>query len=372
MSNVGRPHVARAVLAGLACFVLACADGDVSPLVFNGEANRLNAYAPDDGDAKQTVIERNSVDPDGWDINGQICFDPRAPAGTNRFIAGEDTGQPEPPPGWGYFELDGREIGSLSARRIGKLTPTYQNGDDNAENYGCGFLSDGTLVTTDVGNQASGPASGQLILWFPPFDSIDVSYCKLDVEIGTAGGIYVDENDHVFVASTRVTPGVFRYAPPFPSSDDAAGGCGQRDATGAPLADAVQKELFIPSSIDTPTTSAVWGNGEGGFYVSSVLNGVIAEFNSTGAFLRRVLEPPSDERLGPEPYSTGSPFGIGIDSTGNLYYADIGLVLRENGSIGPGSGMGTVRRIRFENGAPLPPESLDTGLNFPDGIGVLD
>ncbi|MDG2305317.1 MAG: hypothetical protein P8R42_11835 [Candidatus Binatia bacterium] len=357
-----------------AASLISCSDADLneSVLVFSGEGNRLNAYAPDAGDLKQTVIERNSIDPDGWDINAQICFDPRAPAGSNRFIAGEDTDQPDPPAGWGYFELHGREIGELSATRIGKLTPTYQPAGSSPENYGCGFLSNGTLVTTDVGNQASGDGTGQLMLWFPPFDSTDVSYCKLDIEIGTAGGIYVGPGDEIYVASARVAPGIWRYTPPYPTSNDAAGGCGREDSTGAPVADSITKGLFIPSSAETPTTSAVWSNGRGGYYVTSVLNGVIAEFDQDGQFLRRILEPPTGEGLGPVPYSTGSPFGIGVDSGGNIYYADIGLVLRDNGSIGPGSQVGTVRRIQFRGDEPQAPETLDSGLSFPDGIGILE
>ena len=367
------------LLALLATFAVGCSDGDLSgtdspgsTLVFNGEGNRLNAYDVDRDDAKQTVIERRSEDPDGWDINAQICFDPHTPDGVTRFIAGEDTNQPELPAGWGYFELFGREVGELSASRIGKLTPTYQPAASSPENYGCGFLSNGTLVTTDVGNQSSGDGTGQLILWFPPFDSFRVAYCKLDVEIGTAGGIYVDEDDQIYVASARVQPGIWRYEPPFPTSDDASGGCGRIDVTGAPLADSVTRELFIGSSAETPTTSGVAPNGRGGFYVTSVINGVIAEFDADGTFVRRVLEPPPGENLGPVPYSTGTPFGIGVDSTGNIYYADIGLVLRESGGIGPGSRLGTVRRIRFEDGVPQAPDLMDSGLSFPDGIGVLD
>ena len=68
---------------------------------------------------------------------------------------------------------------------------------------------------------------------------------------------------------------------------------------------------------------------------------------------------------------TGTPLGIGIDSSGTLYYADIGIVV--NGiHIGPGNKTGTVRRIRFVNGQPQPPEKMDTDLSFPDGIGVLE
>lgn len=364
-----RPLSRLGSLLVLAATALGCADADLA-LVFSGEGNRLNAYSF--GGDKQTVLERRSLDPNGWDINAQICFDPHAPSGVDRFIAGEDTGQPNPPAGWGYFELHGREIGTLSASRLGKLTPTYQPASSSPENYGCGFLSNGTLVTTDVGNQASGPATGQLMLWFPPFDSTDVAYCKLDIEIGTAGGIYVGPNDDVYVASARVEPGIWRFSPPFPTSNDAAGGCGRVDSTGAPLADRVTKELFIPSSAETPTTSGVAPNGRGGFYVTSVINGVIAEFDANGAFVRRILEPPAGESLGPVPYSTGSPFGIGVDAAGNIYFADIGLVIRPNGSIGPGSQLGTVRRIPFDGEEPLAPETLDSGLSFPDGIGILE
>lgn len=337
-----------------------------SVIIFSGEANRLNAYAVSDGFSKQTVVQNHAQDPNGRDINGQICF---VPDGSRRFIAGEDTGQPNPPQGWGFFQLKGDQVGELSATQIGKLTPTYQSSLDNAENYGCGFLSDGRLLTTDVGDQAAGPANGQLIIWFPPFDAPSPRYCKLDITIGTAGGVAVDSQDRVYAASARVDPGIYRYTPPFPTSDDAAGGCGQHDPTGAPLADGVRKEKFIASDSNIRTPSAIVQTKLGTFYVSSVLNGVIAEYGSEGRFARRILQhPPGDSRL---PFSTGTPFGLGIDSNGTIYYADIGLTGGGTG-IGPGPHLGTVRRIRFENGAPLAPETIDSGLDFPDGIGVLE
>jgi hypothetical protein len=357
-----------ALLCGL---IAACSDGRIAPevIVFGGEANRLHAYAPYDGDEEQVVVPSARDNPDaGRDINGQICFDPD---GSRRFIAGEDTGQPDPPQGWGYFQLHGEDVGFLSATQVGKLTPTYQGSLDNAENYGCGFLSNGTLVTSDVGDQAEGPGDGQLILWFPPFDSFDVKYCKLDVTIGTAGGVYIDSEDRVYVTSARVTPGVYRYDPPFPTSDDAAGGCGLRDSTGAPLASSVQKTLFIRSDVNIQTPNAIVRAPGGGFYISSVINGVIARYDEAGRFVRRVLEPPAGETLGPQPFTTGTPLGLGIDSRGTIYYADIGLVA--NGSnIGPGRNTGTVRKILFVDGEPMPPVTMDRDLNFPDGIGVFE
>jgi len=361
----------RALFAIPLVVLLACSDGappNDSVIVFSGEANRLNAYAPDDDDFKQTVIETRAIDPNGLDINAQICFDPD---GSRRFIAGEDTGQPNPPQGWGFFQLEGTEVGSLSATRVGKLTPTYQGSLDNAENYGCGFLSDGRLVTTDVGNQATGEGDGQLIIWFPPFDSFEVAYCKLDITIGTAGQVYIGPGDSIYVASARVTPGIYLYEPPFPTSNDAAGGCGKVDGTGAPLADSVNKRLFIPNDSNIPTPNALIASLDDTFYISSVINGVIAEYDQAGKFVRRILEPPAGEGLGPEPYSTGSPFGLGIDSTGTVYYADIGIVVRD-GRVGPGPRTGTVRKILFEDGNPLPPITMDRNLAFPDGIGILE
>ncbi|MEY4951235.1 MAG: SMP-30/Gluconolactonase/LRE-like region [Pseudomonadota bacterium] len=359
----------------LSLSIAACSNsngGDDQPrqiLVFGAEANRLHAYEPYDGDIHQVVIPSQRDQPDsGRDINAQICFDPD---GSHRFIAGEDTNQPNPLQGWGFFQLNGDAVGNLSAAQIGKLTPTYQGSVDNAENYGCGFLADGRLVTSDVGDEATGPANGQLILWFPPFDSREVRYCKLDVSIGTAGGIWVDAQDRVYVTSARGEPGVYRYDPPFPTSNDASGGCGKVDVTGAPLADSVRKTRVIPTDANILTPNAVAPAPDGGFYVSSVINGVIAQYDSNYAFVRRVLEPPAGETLGPVPFSTGTPLGIGVDSRGTLYYADIGVVVDSSG-IGPGRKTGTMRKIAFVKGEPQPPVTMQSGLDFPDGIGILE
>ncbi|HVM97276.1 MAG TPA: hypothetical protein VMT89_12860, partial [Candidatus Acidoferrales bacterium] len=79
------------------CFA-SCGDDGESPtastpsvIVFNAENNRLDAYDPSDNFRKQVVDHNHSEDPNGRDINGQICF---LPDGSRRFIAGEDTGQP--------------------------------------------------------------------------------------------------------------------------------------------------------------------------------------------------------------------------------------------------------------------------------------
>ncbi len=189
-------------------------------------------------------------DPNGLDINAQICF---FPDGSDRFVAGEDTGQTTGrTQGWGIFQLSGQAIGDSGPTEVGKLVPTFQGSEDNAENYGCGFLADGRIVTTDVGNQADGAGRRPADRVVPAVRQRSRSrYCKVDVAIATAQSIWVDDQDRVYVASARPpafggqTSGVWRYSGPARPAPTPAGGCGQTDGTGAPLVDAFHKEIFI-------------------------------------------------------------------------------------------------------------------------------
>jgi hypothetical protein len=300
---------------------------------------------------------------------------PWKPAGETWFIAGEDTDQNTQPgvimQGWGLFRLTGSTLNELAAEEVGKLVPdSFVTETDNPENYGCGFLPDGRIITTDVGNQAAGDGDGQLIVWFPPFNRTKVRYCKLDVGIATAGGIYVDAKDRVYVPSGRPpTAGVLRYSGPFPTSDTAKGGCSAKDATGAPMAPSVKKEQFISLGNGLAAPIAIVRAPKNNFYVSSVISGVINEYDANGSFIRSVLQPPASETLGEQTFSTGTPLGVGVGPDGTIYYADIGITITSEG-IGPGP-EGSVRRIRFVNGAPQPPEIMGRGLQYPDGIGVF-
>jgi hypothetical protein len=351
-------------------------------IVFNGQGNNLDAYEPSPPFTTQrvnaafTAEKPQPSNPDGTDINAQICF---FPDGSNRFIAGEDKNQGKGDlQGWGIFKLSGSTVGDLKIEETAKLVPTYQAADDNAENYGCGFLKDGRVLTTDIGDQALGPANGQLIVWFPPFDSHEVRYCKLDVTIATAQSILVDADDNVFVASARPAPqpdatasGVFKYSGPFPTSNDASGGCGKKDGTGAPMADTViRTKVLSPGEHGVLSPAGLARSPKGGFYLSSVASGVINEYDSSWTFVRTILEPPPGETLGASSYSTGTPLGIGVAPDGTIYFADIGVVVDPKNGIGPGDKTGKVRRITFTDGKPNPPETLATGLDYPDGIGI--
>lgn len=350
------------------------------PIVFNGQGNHLDAYSSAPPFEHQRVITSAADDPeDGLDINAQLCF--FEDEGTRFLIAGEDTDQQGAgEPGWGIFEVTGEAIGELEATQVAKLTTTY-SGESNPENYGCGVLSDGRIVTGDIGNQAGGAGTGQLIIWFPPFDSFDdVAFCKLDVGIGTAGQILVDDDDNVLITSSLGrTPerpsGVYRYSGPFPTGPTAEEGCGQTDETGAPLADSVDRVVFIDTAEGLGFPAGIVASPSGGFYVSSQATGVINEYDADGAFVRTILRPPEGDALDADGYELGSPQGLGIDPDGTLYYADIGIVRADDQdflSIGPGDGTGAVRRITFdESGEPSPPEVMADDLDFPDGIGIL-
>jgi sugar lactone lactonase YvrE len=342
-------------------------------LLYVSEGNRLHRFDVDSiggsGPLLGEVVFENADDDaaEGRDINGMICA---IPGGGGLFVAGEDTGQPHPPAGWGVLSPGGRQVGKLTA------TAFYEKPDP----YGCAFDSEGRLFTTETGRQFFGVGNGQLLVWFPPFDrfpgpadaypetdATSTNYCKLAVDLGTATGVAVDAEGRVYVAASSGLE-VVRFSPPFPNGADRAGGCGRRDSLGSPAADRIQRERFLGArpldGLLTYSGLALAPNGN--LYVASVATGRIAEFDLDGELVRMLLEPP--EAL--PPFSTGYPQGLAVDARGTLYYADLDLVL--DGFAVDAGADGKVWRIAFDaEGAPQPPELVVRGLAFPDGLGVL-
>lgn len=366
-------RIARAAMAALLLLcvlpVAAAAPGD--EVLYITEGNNLRRLDITDDRGSEIFIEHASRedaatdrsshdDPRRRDINGMVCA---LPGGG--FIAGEDTGQPSPPPGWGVFADSGEQVG--------KLTATYRVG--LGDPYGCAVDAGGRLFTSSVGNVGFGAPRGQLIMWWPPFDrypgkpgeypgtdATSANFCKLAVDIGNALGVAIDNEGRVYVASAG-RGAIYRFSPPFPTGPDAAGGCGQRDPGGAPLADAVQREVFFSGFYSFSGLAFAPG---GNLYAASVFTGEILELDPAGKLVRKILDPPG---LLP-PFSTGNPMGLAVDGRGQLYYADLDLVWDFPG-IGPGDN-GKVRRITFDAaGEPRPPETLLDGLRYPDGLGIL-
>ena len=405
--------------------------------VFNGEGNRLNAYDTATG-AKQTVTWSAS-DPDvddgreHKDINAQICF--QTLNNKTYFIAGEDTGQGgQGDPGWGWFELvntGDRNVSKLRTHQRGKLVPTYWRNDQapgaavpiprqdldgdgrndvpnpttysNPENYGCGFLDNGALVLSDVGDQLPHqPATGQLHVWFPDHtggfgegfgyspgpitDASNARYCMIDIHVPTAGGIAVDhgssagaEDDVVYLASNRFDPndpakrwGIMQYTGIGALSADDCDDSANAGLTSEDVEDEMERDrspvrrsVFIQGGAPQLTPSAIVASGKSPttWYVSSVYDGNVAEYDVDGTFLRYVVGGTPTGQVNwqlPSPLDVGTPYGLGV-ANGQIWYADIGVV-----GDGPNR-EGRVMKISADGTL----SKVDGPLAFPDGIGVL-
>lgn len=369
---IARRTAGRAAPLAALIALAALPSATLAELLYAPEGNRLRVLdlADAGGEPSGTVLIPSAEDaPEhGRDINGMVCA---LPDGSGRFVAGEDTGQPEWSGGWGIFEPDGRQVG--------KLVPTsYAR---QPEPYGCAFDAEGRLFTVEIGDPGFGNDNGQLILWYPPYDHFPApdrpwpndatsrNYCKLATDLGTPGGIVVDRQGRVYVATSSGME-ILRFSPPFPSAPDAAGGCGREDALGSPLADAVQRSVVSGphwrKALVTWSGLALAPNGN--LYAASVFTGRIAELDPGGRLVRMLLEP--DDWLPLPPFETGTPQGLAVDADGALYYADLDLQW-EGLDPRPGAD-GRIWRIRFDAaGDPLPPEVVRSGLRFPDGLGVL-
>lgn len=335
-------------------------------IVFSAQRSELDAYSTSQPFATQIVVPSPAASRDGVDVSGQICFDPTQP---RRFVTVDTTAAADGQAGWGVFELAGRDFGQLSAHETARLVPTYQHSSDTAAPFGCGFLPDGRLLTTDLGNQSHGAADGQLIEWFPPFDQDTVVSCKVLVNLANPEDVSVD-GDRVFVAEARA--GVTSIVTStLPTSNLATGGCARRDVTGAALALGVVHSPWLQNAAAHGLTqpAAVVRAGGGRFYVSSPGTGVIAEIDADGRFVRSVLAPPGRAVLGRRPFLTGTPMGLAVAANGTLYYADPGLIVT-NATIVAGLRTGTIRRITFAGGVAQPPEVVDSGLQSPEGIAI--
>jgi hypothetical protein len=119
------------VAAGTSIALLAASLASAAPssVLYSTEGNRLRRYDLDTVGyprlVEDVLVERASAAETGSsvvgefrDINGMIC---QLPDGSGRFIAGEDTGQPTTPPGWGVFTPGGVQVGKLTATFNGDL-----------------------------------------------------------------------------------------------------------------------------------------------------------------------------------------------------------------------------------------------------------
>lgn len=339
-------------------------------LVLSPAGGGLDAYEAVPPFRSVALVPEDPVGPDVTAVNGQVC---PFPDGTRRFVVGATDGARDPTAtGWAVYQLEGTTLDDLQADERSRLVPGFAPGPDPPTPAGCGFLSDGRLVTTDVGTRADGAPTGRLTLWIPPYDGEAVASCTLDAAIGTALSLWVDDQDRIYVASARGEAGVWRYSGPYPTAADADGGCGATDAAGAPLADLTRKERFIAPDAALATPTGVTGDPTGNLYVSSATTGVINQYDANGSFLRTVLQPPPGRTLGAAPLPGGTPLGLAVDPSGALFYADVGLeATAPDATPTPAPSGGSVRRILLQGGGVRSPETVAGGLDAPDGLGLI-
>ena len=257
--------------------------------------------------------------------------------GTRWFIAGEDTGQPNPPQGWGIFQLKGNKIGKLQAKQDREAHPDVPGLDSTTRRTtAAGSCPDGRVVTTDIGNQASGDGDGQLIVWFPPFNR-------------TQGAVLQDRHrdrdrgQHPRDATTASTSRRPGRRPP---------ACGATPARS-------RRRTPRPAGAAAPTRPAHRSPTRCRRRSSSRPAAPIATPNAIARSPRRLLRVERHHRRhrrvrprrrvpaqrprararrrrsASSPYATGTPLGLGVDRRGNLFYADIGIVVSADG-VGPG------------------------------------
>lgn len=341
-------------------------------VLFAATEGNIDAYLTLAPYTRQRVVA-SGTGPPGTTAHGQICF---TPDGSRRFVIAETRRPAEAAAtaGWGVYQLTGDDIGSFRVRRVFGWDSAGTLSADAPTTYGCAFLPDGRLFTTDVGNQRDGAATGRLVEWFAPFDAATPAHCVLAADLATPLGLSVDESGAVYLASARApTAGLWRYRGTFPSDP---AGCvtaipepagTEPPGTGPPGPPIVTAKLLVTggtAGLSAPTAVAIAPNGQD-LVVSSAPDGLIVAFDLEGADPSTVLEP-----LEPGSPATRSPFGLTIAPDGSVIYADTGLVTDTSGAIVPGNATGALSRIDTSDGTARPPETIDERLNAPDGLGL--
>jgi hypothetical protein len=313
----------------------------------------------------------------GRHVNGPLCFMPRRFARGAAFVIADDTYREacldrNPPQarcnggrgrnyvgqdadGWGVFRRNGRWT-----KRVIAVPWTSPGAEDpgNTDPQGCLFLPDGTFIGVDVGHGDPGTADGSLVAFFPGRRKSYDTYCFLARASLAQPSMPLLLDDGSFLLAESgfdfggVNPGrVTRYSGPFPTSE---ADCPNADHVVTTPPTKTTFTSFPASAMATPAAIARVPGSDHVYITSPLVPPIINEYSAAGVFVRTIAPTPMN------------PLGIGVGSDGTAYFAELHLSPTFQ------TGCGSVSRVRFDNGQPLPQETLSQNLLFPDGVTVID
>ena len=140
-------------------------------LVFNGQGNDLAAYLGETAvhQAARRPSPRRRA-PDGLDINGQICFDPKRPEPVRRgrgHAPGHDR-----PSGLGHLRaVAARRSASCRSRRSASSCRPTSRATTTPRTTAADSSPTAASSRPTSATRRPAPGDGQLIVWFPPFES---------------------------------------------------------------------------------------------------------------------------------------------------------------------------------------------------------
>ena len=216
--------------------------------VFNGQGNNLDAYDPIPPFTTQRVITPSPTTPTASTSTPRSASSPTARTGSS---PARTPARRRATAGLGHLPARGADRSATSAPRRSaswcrptRAAPTTPRTTAAAS---CPTVAS-SPPTSATRRRATATASSSC--GSRPSTASKIAYCKVDVGIATAQSIWVDDQDRVYVASARPRPSRPRACgatADLPTRPDRGRGCGKTDGTGAPLADDVRKEIFIPS-----------------------------------------------------------------------------------------------------------------------------
>ena len=310
----------------------------------------------------------------GNDVNGQLCTITQAD-GSVRFVMGEDSDQGDlvlgEAQGWGIFEPTGGIAGPWTLRD--KIVPEYNftspPNDHLPDNTGCKASADGEhmfLVDLGVGAFDVDGVGSLFIVYRDEAGNFshDSGFCVLANDLTTAGYIEEHPDGSMLVPESGRSSGgsVSRFSPPFPAEGDTAA-CDAYRATHT----VDQRPNFLQPLFPLPFNPLAYVpisivERRGHFLVGNVVPGLIIEVDDEGHMTRPVvlLQGPGVA-------------GMAVDKAGNLYWANLGLIPCPT-ILCPGPGTGTVWKLPFAPilDLPLLPIPLNLGLQFPEGLGIVE